>query len=196
MKIAAVFAALVLVVGVAYLGVANRKLPYAQGTVVAASDLASAVRMSEVIVVGRVVADAGLRNTARDPRDLSRPDPELTMNTRFYTVAVESVLKGVATLTITVGSAYSSSGRRGVWTDEYLSENFAPLAIGARYALMLRADRFEPGHYALAFEPSRFELSETAIVRSNLAQAETNFPAIPTDAFIAAVRAAAAAEPR
>jgi len=130
MKALGLFTMIGLVLGATYFGVSHGYPIHGHddGSIVAANDIRTMVQMSEVIVVGTVVAEAGVRNTARDPNDPSRPHPDLIVNTRFYDFSVESVLKGTLTASkISVGSSYSSSLKRGPWTDEYRNDNFVPL---------------------------------------------------------------------
>jgi len=160
------------------------------GSPILARDVSDMVRMSELIVVGNVRAEGGVRNTARNPKDITRPDPNLEVQSQDYIVAVESVLKGQAADQITVTSARSGTVRHNGRTASYKYENFVPLRPGARYALMLRSVPGDTGVYALAFEPSRFELGTIAVVRSNWTDATSRFPDTPTTAFLETLRAA------
>lgn len=159
------------------------------GSLVVAQDIPSMVRMSEVIVVGTVLGPGGTRNLARDPRDLSREDPNLTVTGQDFVVAVEMAIKGSVAQTITVTSAKSSVVRKGLLVGEHEYQNFIPLTTGTRYALMLKTVHGAPGVYATALEPSRFELGAGATVRSNWNEAKTLFPVMSTDAFINALKA-------
>lgn len=171
-------------------GIAGRTGAGSLDSVVTARDFSDLASMSEVIVTGTVVADAGLQNTARDPRDLSRPHPLLVANAQFYRVSVDAVLKGRAEASILVGSTRSESWRKGPLPLETNSANFVPLVVGKRYALMLRADVAQFGQYALAFEPSKFELGDGAKVVTKLRNGNQLFPEISQNLFLAKLRAA------
>lgn len=169
--------------------------PTATSSLVTASNIRDMVRMSEVIVIGTVTADAGQRNTARDPKDFSQPHPVVVSNAQFYTVEVDTVLKGEPAPVILVGSARSGSWRTGALPVHFDYSHFVPLKVGQRYALMLRADPFETNAYALAFEPSRFAIGSKATVSSSVVGARQNFPELPTDVFIATLLSAVAEAP-
>lgn len=161
-----------------------------------AQDMDSLVRLSRVIVVGEVIAEGGVRNIAPDPRDPTRPDPNLIINAQDYRFRVDQVLKGTTDGTITVTSARFASMKRFVVSREVTYPNFVPLKIGTRYLLMLQPLAHDPLVYALDFEPSRFELGDQAVVRSNWSDARTLFPDRPADDFMRELRAAIAAAPQ
>ncbi|MGH2449771.1 MAG: hypothetical protein ACRDGE_00565 [Candidatus Limnocylindria bacterium] len=160
-----------------------------RGSLVVARDMVEVVAMSDVIVVGTVTAEGGRRNTARDPNDLTREDPNFTSIAQEYVFAVEEVLKGDAGATITVAIARYGTIRDGLRTTDFKYETFIPLTIGARYVLMLRLAPTEPDLHAIAFEPSRFELGEMAVARSAWHDAGEHFPERPTDDFLRELRA-------
>ena len=168
----------------------------ATGNLIVARDMDSLAQMSQMIVVGTVTSEGGVRNIARDPNDLTRPDPNLTINSQDYSFRIEEALKGSPAGTITVTSARSAILNRGVFNRDRPYSNFVPLTVGGRYLLVLRSIDHDPGVYALALEPSRFELGALAVVRSNWSEARTLFPDRPADDFVRDLRAAIAAAPR
>lgn len=188
--------AVVLLVG--GIAVADLVVPMstASGTMRVAQDMDSLARLSPVIVVGEVIGEGGVRNIARDPRDPTRPDPNLIINAQDYRFRVDQVLKGTTDGTITVTSARSVNLKRFIVTREVTYPNFVPLEIGTRYVLMLQPLVHDPLIYALGFEPARFELGDQAVVRANWSNARALFPDRPADDFIRELRAAIAAAPK
>jgi hypothetical protein len=168
----------------------------ASGTMTVARDMDALVRLSQVIVVGEVIGEGGVRNIARDPNDITRPDPSLIVNAQDYRFRVDEVLKGTTGGTIIVTSARSARVKRFIVSHEVAYPNFVPLKVGTRYVLLLRPLTYDPRAYALGFEPSRFELGDQAVVRSNWTDARTRFPDRPADEFIRELRAAIAAAPQ
>jgi hypothetical protein len=168
----------------------------ATGNLIVARDMDSLAQMSQMIVIGTVTSEDGVRNTARDPNDPTRPDPNLTVNSQDYSFRIEETLKGSPAGTITVTSARSASLKRGLFTQDRTYSNFVPLTVGTRYVLLLRSVDYDPGVYALALEPSRFELGTQAAVRSSWSEARTLFPDRPAEDFIRDLRAAIATAPR
>lgn len=166
------------------------------GNLAVARDVTALVRMSDVIVAGTVTAVGGTRNVARDPKDPTREDPNMTAIAQDYTLVVDTVIKGNVGSTITVTSAKSTAVRKGPLTAERNNEMFIPLKVGTRYLLLLRSVGWTSGVYAASFEPHHFELGAGATVRSNWSEASSLFPPISTQAFIAALRVEVAAEPR
>lgn len=165
----------------------------ASGSPVVARDLSSAVRMSDVIVIGTVTAVGGTRNLARNPKDLTREDENLVVTGQDYAFAVDEALKGAVGQSITVTSARKASVNRGGFASEREYDTFVPLGVGTRYALLLRTVKWAPNVYATGFEPSRFELGGGATVLSNWREATMLFPTISTDTFIAALKTQVAA---
>jgi hypothetical protein len=109
------------------------------GTIaVAGRDLPELVRMSDVVVIGTVVSQGGTRVISRDPRDITREDPNYAGIGQDYAFAVESAIKGQPSGTITVTISSSSRVKRGPFWYEFKSESVPP-RVGVRYALCLRA---------------------------------------------------------
>jgi hypothetical protein len=161
------------------------------GTIaVAGRDLPELVRMSDVVVIGTVVSQGGTRVTSRDPRDITREDPNFVGIAQDYSFAVESSVKGDVAGTITVTISSSSRVKRDPFWYEYKSDNIPP-RVGSRYALFLRRLPWDPSIYVLAFEPSQFELGTMAVVRSRWLDAKTYFPDRPVADFLKALRDAA-----
>jgi hypothetical protein len=155
---------------------------------VAGADLAALVRASDAIVVGVVSEAGGLRNIARDPKNLAQEDPNFAVLAQDYGVSIESTIKGgaAADVIVTVAQKRAPRGQQFINYDE-----FQPLVVGARYALFLRKLDWAPGVYAIAFEPSRFKFEgDRAVVQSPWNEASSHFPAQPTADFLQAVRAA------
>lgn len=163
----------------------------AVGSQLVARNLDAAARMSQVIVVGTVVSEGGIRNTARDPKDPSRPDSNMTIESQDYVLEVEESLKGSVASQITVTSARSGQVRRGFLMHRFDYTNFVPLDVGARYVLLLQTTR--DGVYSIATEPGRFELNGQATARSTWSEARTLFPDRPAEDFLRDLRAAIAA---
>lgn len=162
----------------------------ADGRLIVSRDMASLTRMSDVIAVGAVLGEAGLREVSRNPNDPSRPDPSLTVSFQDYSFAVDAVMKGQAPRTIIVTSARFGTVRKGERVGEFAYENFIPLDVGARYVLFLRTAPEMPGVYVLAFEPSRFKLGATAVASSNWKDVGAFFPANAAGEFLSQVRVA------
>ena len=162
------------------------------GTIaVAGRDLPELVRMSDVVVIGTAVSQGGTRVISRDPNDITREDPNYAAIGQDYAFAVESAIKGHPSGTITVTISSSSRVKRGPFWYEFKSESVPP-RVGVRYALFLRRLPWDASVYALAFEPSQFELGTMAVVRSRWLDAKTYFPDRPVADFIKALRDAAA----
>lgn len=187
-------ASILLVIGFGYAGLSGRNSQI-HGDLIVARNFAELAQMSDVIVLGTISHEGGTRNTARDPKDLSKPDPNLTVNSQEYVVSVDTVLKGAVDQTIVVATARSGSLVRGMRTDSFEYDNFIPLKVGTRYALLLRVDPYNAGMYALGFEPKVFELGASANVISTWTEAKRYFPAISTSLFVSTLRAAALAAP-
>ena len=157
---------------------------------VAGRDLPELVRMSDVVVIGTVVSQGGTRVISRDPNDITREDPNYSVIGQDYAFAVESAIKGQSSGTITVTISSSSRVKRGPFWYEFKSESVPP-RVGVRYALFLRRLPWDASVYALAFEPSQFELGELAVVRTIWPDAKTYFPDRPVAEFVKALREAA-----
>jgi hypothetical protein len=162
------------------------------GTIaVAGRDLPELVRASDVVVIGTVVSQGGTRVTSRDPRDITREDPNFVSVAQDYTFAVESSIKGDVAGTITVAIHSSSRVKRDPFWYEYKSEQVPP-RVGSRYALFLRRLPWDASVYVLPGEPSQFELGTMAVVRSIWHDAKTYFPDRPVAEFLKDLRDAAA----
>lgn len=166
----------------------------AHGDYAVAADFASLARMSEVIVIGVVSSEGGTRNTARNPNDTSREDPNRTTVSQDYAFSVEEVLKGDSSRNITITSARSGVVRSDGRVGEFVYDTFIPLRVGTRYVLLLRSMSWAPGIYSVAFEPGIFELGAGAQVRSTWPEAGKYFPATSTDLFLSRLRSAVSAE--
>lgn len=160
---------------------------------IAGTDVAALSNASDVIVVGTILGEGGVRNIARDPNDLSREHPTLKVLAQEYRVSVESSLKGVVTGAIVVTV---SRWDQQLGLDPVAVESFVPLDVGARYLLFLRRHPYDPNLLAIAFEPSRFKLGAQAVVQSPWAPAAAAFPPRDAAAFVADVKRAIAAEAR
>lgn len=155
-------------------------------------DLPELVRASDVVVIGTVLSQGGTRVTSRDPNDLTREDPNFVSIAQDYAFAVESVIKGDASGTITVTTGRSSRVKNGPFWYEFENPRFeVPPRVGTRYALFLRQLPWDASVYALAFEPSQFELGTMARVRTIWREATTYFPDRPVAEFLEALRDAA-----
>lgn len=157
---------------------------------VAGRDLPEVVRASEVVVIGTVLSQGGTRVISRDPNDITREDPNYVAIAQDYAFAVESSIKGDVTGTITVTISSSSRVKRDPFWYEYKSERVPP-RVGSRYALFLRRLPWDASVYVLSFEPSQFELTTMAVVRSIWGDAKTYFPDRPVPEFLEALREAA-----
>lgn len=156
--------------------------------VIGGRNIASLTRASELVVVGVVTREAGTRNLVRDPYDITREHQTLVGVAQDYEISVESSLKGSASETIVVTNARSMGKRGG---DQVPNDRFVPLIVGTRYVLFVTRLSIDPTAYVLAFEPSQFELTDKAAVRSKWDVAATLFPTRPAQQFLDEVRAAA-----
>ncbi len=180
----------VIALAIALLGVVACAPPVSHATVVVGGrDIATLTRSSDLVVVGVVVREGGTRNLVRDPYDLAREHQTLVGVAQDYEVSVEASLKGGAAGQILVTNARSMGKRGG---EQVTNERFVPLVVGKRYMLFATRLPFEPSTYVLSFEPSQFELTGSAAVRSNWNEATTLFPVRPTGQFLNEVRTAAA----
>ncbi len=133
---------------------------------------------SDMIVVGQVVSEEKIINTARDPSDLTQPDHQLFGITQFYSVTVESVLKGEPVTSLLVGQhqgCLEITSDAGPTSDEIEAEisrneqiTFIPLSLNTRYLFFLGIlDRISydlDGYqstdlYAGVLEPWRFRIT-------------------------------------
>lgn len=161
------------------------------GTPITRSTLGGLAAASDLIVVGAIRAEAGTRNLARDPKDLSREDPTMVGLGQDYVIEVESTIKGEATPTIVVSLA-RWHGPRGQAPRE--DSDFIPLEKGTRYVLFLQRSRAFAGIYVPAPEPFRFKLTDQARAESFWPDAQQHFPPTDVSAFIGSVRAAAGSQ--
>jgi hypothetical protein len=155
--------------------------------VVAGTNVPQLVERFDVIVVGTVVREAGQRNTARDAQDVSKEHPSAVVLAQQYQVLVGEVIKGAPGTEITVLHARA----RGTKTATKPDPEFVPLAVGAQYLLFLRPVEWDPSLFAMAPEPNRFKLTDTATVESAWRDAPQHFPPTDARAFLATVRAVA-----
>lgn len=153
-------------------------------------DLESLVAASDVVIIGRVVREAGTRNLVRDPYDMQKEHKTLVGVAQDYDIEIEGTLKGADLAAQVVVTNSRSMGQRGGEQVQHVS--FMPLNVGTRYVLFVRRLILEPTVFVLSFEPSVFELGQTASVRSAWPEAASHFPSKPAEVFVADVGAAAA----
>jgi len=151
---------------------------YSSSVQIVASSFQELVYYSDMIVVGQVVSKEQIINTARDPGDLTQPDPQLFGITQFYSVTVESVLKGEPVTSLLVGQHQgyleitSDTGPTSAEIEAEITRNeqitFTPLSLNTRYLFFLRIaavegddlDGYESTDlYAGVLEPWRFRIT-------------------------------------
>jgi len=165
--------------------------PTSEGVVtVGGRDLDSLVAASDLVVIGSVVREAGTRNLVRDPYDVLNEHSTLVGVAQDYEIRIEKVAKGTVGDSRVVVTNSRSMGRRG--GEQVQHKRFLPLTVGGRYVLFAKRLAHAPTVYALAFEPSVFELGRTATVRSTWAEASVDFPPRPAEVFVTDVMDAAA----
>ena len=152
---------------------------------VAARSLDELVERSDVVLVGTVEREAGTRNLARDPKDLTREDPTYRVLGQDYLVAVQSRVKGNPPIQVTITVARSRGTQATGIRDD---PDFIPLRSGQLYVLFLRRLPYEPSVLALAIEPSRFRVEDKVVVESPWTEAQTYFPAEGRDTFLSRLR--------
>ena len=145
---------------------------------IVASSFQELAYYSDMIVVGQVVSKEQIINTARDPSDLTQPDPQHFSITQFYRVNVESILKGEPVTSLLVGQHQgyleitSDTGPTPAEIEAEISRNeqitFTPLSLNTRYLFFLRIaavegddlDGYESTDlYAGVLEPWRFRIT-------------------------------------
>lgn len=129
---------------------------------------------------------------ARDPKDITRADPNFVGLAQDYSVTVELGLKGDTPSQMVLTLA-NKRGPRGEELIPY--EHFRPLAIGSSYVLFLRKLPGESNVYVVAFEPSRFIVEgASVVVQSPWDDAPKYFPTQAKVTFLQSIRNAVAAD--
>jgi hypothetical protein len=98
---------------------------------------------TDIVILGRPVSEQGIINTARDPQDLTRTDPEYFSIGQVYEVEVIRYILGEGADTLYViqhhgmvrldSQELSESDIEQVW----VGEEITPLALNERYVLFL-----------------------------------------------------------
>jgi len=156
---------------------------------VSAKSLNELARASDVVLLGVIEKESGIRNLARNPRDLTQEDPNIVVIGQDYVIDVARVLKGSAAgrSTVTIARGRGTSAR-GVKDDQ----DWLPLTVGQQYVLFLKPLPYEPSVLALAIEPSRFRVAAQVTAESPWEQAPSYFPPMERDGFLAALAVAIA----
>ena len=175
---------------------------------IVASSIPELTRLADIVVIGRVVSEEKVINTARDPRDLSRPDARIYSLNQVYTVEVERVIQGEeltrlllvqnqGSLALTPATTPSLPEIEGE-IQRNAQKTYIPLSFGKRYLFFLRVldranydlDGYKPSElYAGAAEPWRFEITGAGMVipETLLPGLEKIFPSRDLDAVLEAV---------
>jgi hypothetical protein len=157
---------------------------------IAGRDVESLIAASDVVIVGRVMGEAGTRNLVRDPYDIQKEHKTLVGVAQDYAVEIERTIKGANLPAQVIVTNSRSMGPRG--GQQVQNERFIPLNAGSRYVLFAQRLVQDPTVFVLSFEPSVFELGQTASVHSVWPEARWRFPPKPAELFVAEVVAAAA----
>lgn len=152
---------------------------------VSATTLRELTNASDIVLIGTVEGESGTRNLARNPKDLTKEDPNYIVVGQDYSVSVQTVLKGAAPQQVTITVARGRGNRaRGVNDDA----DFVPLRAPQLYALFLRRLPYEPTILALAIEPSRFRVDTMVVAESPWPDVGRYFPPQARDTFLGELR--------
>jgi hypothetical protein len=169
-----------------------------QQSYVVYNTFAEIVDRSDVIVLGQPTLRQGVVNTARDPNDPAKEDPELFGIGRVYEVKVEGYLKGDGPELIYV---VQSEGLIPSKSQELTEENFEqarqlfkplPLELGKRYIFFLHSPQFTYSEFSRANlfggigHPWRFEITSSECVQpeDEVTDLYRYFPAQPLEDFV------------
>lgn len=102
---------------------------------------------SDIVIIGRIRSEAGVINTARDPKDNSKPDPRFFTVVQIYLVEVEKYIKGNGLELIYLGQkqgkfVYGSTPSPDEISQVRLSSAnkiYTPLSSSKNYLMFLRS---------------------------------------------------------
>lgn len=151
------------------------------------SSIPDLVTASDVILVGVVKGESGIRNMARNSNDPRQEDPIHRVIGQDYLIQVEQVIKGAAPERTVLTIAKAHGDVRATTPDA----DFIPLQTGQRYLLFLRHQIDGTPGFVPAPEPFRFVLNTSAVAESRWPLAPQFFPARPSARFLNEVAAAA-----
>jgi hypothetical protein len=123
-------------------------------------------KQSDLIVLGTVtkVEDQHF-NTARNTRDPSQPATDLYIKGTIYNIQVEKNLKGNASSEIHILQSENITfpNTNGEVSTVYITDDFLPISVGARYIFFLKAaetypDSPYPDLFSGTAEPYRFRI--------------------------------------
>jgi hypothetical protein len=156
------------------------------------------VNQSDAIVIGRPTRAKEILDTARDPNDPTRPDPNHFGVGQVYEVQVDGYLKGDGPLSIAVIQNHGliSTKTKELTEDDFEQarkrERILTLATGRRYVMFLVFSEYDLDDYPKGElligrgHPWRFEITGSGCVRleDELPEMERYFPAQPLDEFV------------
>lgn len=175
-----------LLITVTVIVTACSRVTYPMDVDVVGTTVRDLVRGSDVVVVGTVEGEAGTINTARDPRDITRPHSTLESIAQLYRVRVEEAFKGGPKPEVIVAVSRWSSNVGEVGRENW--PQFIALEQAQRYVLFLRLVLQPVGPYYVVAEPGRFKLNAQAVVQSPWRNAPQFFPARDSVGFLAELR--------
>jgi hypothetical protein len=170
---------------------------YSISSQVVASSIQELAHFADLIVIGQVVSKEKVINTARNPQDLSQPDPRYYSINQVYKVEVEKVIKGgdlksllvvqnQGFLSLTADQSPSLSEIEGE-VHRNNQKTYIPLSLNKRFFFFLRVldkvnydlDGYQSADlYAGVAEPWRFEITGngSVIPETLLSGTQKNFP--------------------
>src|SRR4030067_1446910 len=115
---------------------------------IASSSIQELTSYADLVVIGQPVTKEGYINTARDPNDLSKPDPRFFSINQIYMVEIEQIIKGESPKTLLVAQNQGLLNLETV-TDPTIydieyevrrneNKTFIPLSLNTRYLFFLR----------------------------------------------------------
>lgn len=175
---------------------------------IASSSIQELTHYADLVVIGQPVTKEGIINTARDPNNLSKPDPRFFSINQLYKVEIEQILKGESLKVLLVAQnqgllSLDTIANPTVSDIEYeirrnKNKTFIPLSLNTRYLFFLRildeANYDLNGYksasiYAGVAEPWRFEITAdgTVIPETLLPRLSQYFPSEPLELVIEAM---------
>lgn len=144
---------------------------------ITASSIRDLVQRSSLIVIGQVISTGGTFNMARDPNDISRPDPNVIEIGQIYEIQVQRYLKGTGDGTVYVVQPEGFLGPHADKTAAAIAtaraqDKHIRMRSAIAFLMFLQphpkvADAGVPNnqYYVGVAEPWRFDLSDPNLVR-------------------------------